>query len=165
MRGHAIECRIYAEDPDNNYFPSPGRVTALQEPAGPGIRLDSGIYAGWNVPIDYDPLLAKLIAFGTDRTQATGRLLRAVEDYFVGGITTNLSLFRTILSDADFQAGKFHTSYLDNLLKSKAARHGEDAAIAAIAAGLFEALEAAASSRQSENSSAWKRIARSEALQ
>jgi len=115
MRGHAIECRIYAEDPDNNYFPSPGRVTALQEPAGPGIRLDSGIYAGWNVPIDYDPLLAKLIAFGTDRTQATGRLLRAVEDYFVGGITTNLSLFRTILSDADFQAGKFHTSYLDKL--------------------------------------------------
>jgi acetyl-CoA carboxylase biotin carboxylase subunit len=165
MRGHAIECRIYAEDPDNNYFPSPGRVTALQEPAGPGIRLDSGIYAGWNVPIDYDPLLAKLIAFGTDRTQATGRLLRAVEDYFVGGITTNLSLFRTILSDADFQAGKFHTSYLDNLLKSKSARHGEDAAIAAIAAGLFEALEPAASSRQSENSSAWKRIARSEALQ
>jgi acetyl-CoA carboxylase biotin carboxylase subunit len=165
MRGHAIECRIYAEDPDNNYFPSPGRVTALQEPAGPGIRLDSGIYAGWNVPIDYDPLLAKLIAFGTDRTQATGRLLRAVEDYFVGGITTNLSLFRTILSDADFQAGKFHTSYLDNLLKSKSARHGEDAAIAAIAAGLFEALEAAASSRQSEDSSAWKRIARSEALQ
>ncbi len=165
LRGHAIECRIYAEDPENNYFPSPGRITALHEPSGPGIRLDSGIYDGWNVPIDYDPLLAKLIAFATDRAQATGRLLRAVEDYFVGGITTNLSLFRTILSDGDFQAGKFHTSYLDNLLKSKSSTHGKETAIAAIAAGLFSALDPVPGKSQIDKSSGWKRIARSEALQ
>ena len=65
MRGHAIECRIYAEDPDNNYFPSPGKITLLLDPAGPGIRRDSGMYEGWTVPIEYDPLLAKLIGYGT----------------------------------------------------------------------------------------------------
>src|SRR5277367_2468213 len=69
LRGHAIECRIYAEDPDDNYFPSPGKITLLQEPSGPGIRRDSGMYEGWTVPLDYDPLLAKLIGYGTDREQ------------------------------------------------------------------------------------------------
>ena len=166
LRGHAIECRIYAEDPDNNYFPSPGRITGMQEPAGPGIRLDSGIYDGWNVPIDYDPLLAKLIGFGSDREQATARLRRAIEDYFVGGITTNLSLFRTILNDPNFRAGRFHTSYLDGLLKSQSATHCDDASIAAIAAGLFAALDpVAGNGGKAQASSAWKRIARSEALQ
>ncbi len=72
MRGHAIECRIYAEDPDNHYFPSPGKITLLLPPSGPGIRRDSGMYEGWTVPIDYDPLLAKLIGYGTDREQAIG---------------------------------------------------------------------------------------------
>src|SRR5690242_18949123 len=70
LRGHAIECRIYAEDPDNHYFPSPGKITLLLLPSGPGIRRDSGMYEGWTVPIDYDPLLAKLIGYGTDREQA-----------------------------------------------------------------------------------------------
>src|SRR6202045_1928576 len=79
IRGHAIECRIYAEDPDDNYFPSPGKITLLLEPNGPGIRLDSGTYEGWNVPIDYDPLLAKLIGYGSDRTQAIMRLKRALD--------------------------------------------------------------------------------------
>src|ERR1035438_1856811 len=73
IRGHAIECRIYAEDPDNNYFPSPGKITLLLAPSGPGIRRDSGMYEGWNVPIDYDPLLAKLIGYGSDREQAIDR--------------------------------------------------------------------------------------------
>ena len=74
IRGHAIECRIYAEDADNNFFPSPGKIEMLMTPAGPGIRLDSGVYAGWTVPIDYDPLLAKLIGYGQDRQQAIARL-------------------------------------------------------------------------------------------
>src|SRR6266581_4574792 len=81
-RGHAIECRIYAED--ENYFPSPGQITALSEPAGPGIRLDSGIYTGWTVPVAYDPLLAKLIGYGESRQQAIGRLRRAIEECFIG---------------------------------------------------------------------------------
>ena len=103
MRGHAIECRIYAEDPDNNYFPSPGKITLLLEPSGPGIRRDSGMYEGWNVPVDYDPLLAKLIGYGTDREQAIMRLQRALGEYFVAGIKTNISLFQRILCDADFR--------------------------------------------------------------
>jgi acetyl-CoA carboxylase, biotin carboxylase subunit len=141
-RGHAIECRIYAEDPDNNYFPSPGRITLLLSPSGPGIRRDSGMYEGWTVPVDYDPLLAKLIGYGTDRGQAISRLTRALHEYFVGGIKTNISLFRRILTDADFQAGKVDTGYLDRLLKSKAPKvMGEDAEVAAIAAGIFAILD------------------------
>jgi acetyl-CoA carboxylase biotin carboxylase subunit len=166
LRGHAIECRIYAEDPDNNYFPSPGKITGMKEPAGPGIRLDSGIYDGWNVPIDYDPLLAKLIAFGSDREQTTARMKRAIKEYFVGGITTNLSLFRTLLNDPNFKAAKFHTSYLDSVVKPKSVKPTDETAIAAIAAGLFAALEpAAANGITTSASSAWKRTARSEALQ
>ena len=98
IRGHAIECRIYAEDPDNNFFPSPGKITLLETPAGPGIRLDSGMYEGWTVPIDYDPLLAKLVGYGQDRQQVVARLTRALAEYFVGGIKTNLGLFRQILT-------------------------------------------------------------------
>ena len=174
IRGHAIECRIYAEDPDNNYFPSPGKITLLLAPSGPGIRRDSGMYEGWTVPIDYDPLLAKLIGYGTDRQQAISRLVRALNEYFVGGIKTNISLFRRILNDADFQSGKLDTGYLDRLLKSRPAEGSrEDTAVAAIAAGVFAMLDANATSGNgspSNNSgngvsaSAWKRAARAQAL-
>ena len=108
VRGHAIECRVYAEDPDNNFFPSPGQITRLISPSGPGIRRDSGMYEGWKVPIEYDPLLAKLIGYGETREDAIDRLLRALHEYFVGGIKTNISLFRRILRDSGFsrrQAG------------------------------------------------------------
>jgi acetyl-CoA carboxylase biotin carboxylase subunit len=179
IRGHAIECRIYAEDPDNNYFPSPGRITLLLSPSGPGIRRDSGMYEGWTVPIDYDPLLAKLIGYGTDRTQAISRLTRALHEYFVGGIKTNISLFRRILTDAHFQAGKIDTGYLDRLLKSKPPEvKGGHPEVAAIAAGLFDVLDSNLSVASNGNTamnhqnntadrtavSSWKRAAREEAL-
>jgi acetyl-CoA carboxylase biotin carboxylase subunit len=179
IRGHAIECRIYAEDPDNNYFPSPGKITLLLSPSGPGIRQDSGMYEGWTVPIEYDPLLAKLIGYGTDRTQALSRLSRALHEYFVGGIKTNISLFLRILNDPDFQVGKLDTGYLDRLLKSKPPEvHGPDPEVAAIATGIFAILYPASavagngnSSPNSGNStdnraaaSGWKRAARVEGL-
>jgi acetyl-CoA carboxylase, biotin carboxylase subunit len=179
LRGHAIECRIYAEDPDNNYFPSPGKITLLLSPSGPGIRRDSGMYEGWTVPVDYDPLLAKLIGYGTDRPQAISRLTRALHEYFVGGIKTNISLFRRILTDADFQSGKLDTGYLDRLLKSKPLQiESKDAQVAAIAAGIFAVLDPATgvagdaiSSPDSRNRidgeiavSGWKRAARIEGL-
>jgi acetyl-CoA carboxylase, biotin carboxylase subunit len=176
IRGHAIECRIYAEDPDNNYFPSPGKISLLMSPSGPGIRLDSGVYEGWTVPIDYDPLLAKLVGYGTDRRQAISRLVRALDEYFVGGIKTNISLFRRILSDPDFEAGKLDTGYLDRLLKLKPAEAlGADAEVAAIAAAIFAMLEPAGSSSENPSSNAertaqafsgssWKRAARVEGL-
>jgi acetyl-CoA carboxylase biotin carboxylase subunit len=179
IRGHAIECRIYAEDPDNNYFPSPGKITLLLSPSGPGIRRDSGMYEGWTVPVDYDPLLAKLIGYGTDRTQAISRLTRALHEYFVGGIKTNISLFRRILTDADFEAGKVDTGYLDRLLKANPTEvRGEDAEVAAIAAGIFAILDPASAAASNENAfsnlgnrsvngtatAGWKRAARVEAL-
>src|SRR5437016_1069900 len=101
LRGHAIECRVYAEDPDNNFFPSPGRISTCIEPSGPGVRLDAGIYAGWNVGTDYDPLLSKLVASGADRDQAIARIRRAIDEYVITGVKTNLSLFRRILTDPD----------------------------------------------------------------
>jgi acetyl-CoA carboxylase biotin carboxylase subunit len=167
IRGHAMECRVYAEDPDNNYFPSPGKITLLQEPAGPGIRLDSGIYEGWTVPIDYDPLLAKLIGYGNDRPQAIARLARALDEYFVGGIKTNLSLFQKILSDHEFHAGNLDTGFLDRLVKSKPAEQRNDHSdIAAIAAGLFAALDSATSLANDGGApaSTWKQAAKNEAL-
>jgi len=151
IRGHAIECRIYAEDPDNNYFPSPGKITLLLAPSGPGIRRDSGMYEGWTVPMDYDPLLAKLIGYGTDREQAISRLTRALNEYFVGGIKTNISLFRRILRNADFRAGKLDTGFLDRMLKQHADQRpgGIDSItveVAVIAAGMFAVLDPATAS-------------------
>ncbi len=169
VRGHAIECRIYAEDPDNNFFPSPGKISLLLTPAGPGIRHDSGCYEGWTVPIDYDPLVAKLIGYGSDRQQATLRLKRALDEYFVGGIKTNIALFQRILNDPDFEAGKLDTGYLNRLLAQPAVDAGSDhSEVAAIAAGVFAMLDgnsaSAATVPQTAQESRWKRAGRVSAL-
>jgi acetyl-CoA carboxylase biotin carboxylase subunit len=164
IRGHAIECRICAEDPDNHFFPSPGTITMLLPPAGPGIRYDSGSYEGWKVPIDYDPLLAKLIAYGSDRNQAAMRLERALAEYFVGGIKTNIPLFQRILQDPDFQAARLDTGYLERLLggpsEPQAPPPGAPVA-AAIAAALFAAMEGTRTEAEAApvSSSRWKRAA------
>jgi acetyl-CoA carboxylase, biotin carboxylase subunit len=118
LRGAAIECRIYAEDPTNNFFPSPGKIDQLSEPGGPGVRVDSGIYPGWTVPIEYDPMLSKLIVWSGSREHAIERMLRALGEYHVGGIKSNIPLFRAILNDPAFRAGDLHTGYLDQLLKT-----------------------------------------------
>ncbi len=124
LRGHAIECRIYAEDPDNQFFPSPGRITRLIESSGPGVRLDSGVYEGWTVPLDYDPMLSKLIAYAPTRLAAIETMLRALDETFIAGIATNISLFRRILNDPDFRAARIHTGYLDQLLKDRLSTPG-----------------------------------------
>jgi acetyl-CoA carboxylase biotin carboxylase subunit len=134
LRGAAIECRIYAEDPANNFFPSPGRITHLAEPSGPGIRLDSGIYPGWTVPIDYDPMLAKLTCWSGTRAQAIDRMRRALGEYYIGGIVSNISLFRTILNDSAFRAGDLDTGYLDRLLQRDIQPDAPPPDLAAIAA-------------------------------
>jgi acetyl-CoA carboxylase biotin carboxylase subunit len=177
IRGHAIECRIYAEDPDNNYFPSPGKISLLLEPSGPGVRIDSGMYEGWTVPLDYDPLLAKLIGYGTDRGQAIAQLTRALSEYFVGGIKTNISLFRSILRDADFRDAKLDTGFLERILKRPEDKPVDTRAaeVAAIAAGLFAALGSTAASAGERTDgigaqaadkaeSNWKNASRHEAL-
>ena len=158
LRGAAIECRIYAEDPANNFLPSPGRITQLVEPSGPGVRLDSGIYPGWNVPLDYDPMLAKLIVWADTREHAIERMLRALGEYHVGGIRTNIPLFDVILRDPDFRAGKLYTGYLDALLKRPRlfdlAPAPELAAIAATAVA-FHTKAAAAPTAAMKNESRW----------
>jgi acetyl-CoA carboxylase biotin carboxylase subunit len=118
LGGAALECRIYAEDPANNFCPSPGRIQQLAEPSGPGVRLDSGIYPGWVVPVEYDPLLSKLIVWADSREHAIERMLRALSEYHVGGIRTNIPLFQAILRDPAFRRGDLHTGYLDQLLKA-----------------------------------------------
>ncbi|MBI3668191.1 MAG: acetyl-CoA carboxylase biotin carboxylase subunit [Acidobacteria bacterium] len=120
LRGHAMECRIYAEDPDNNFFPSPGKILARRVPFGPGIRLDDGVYPGWTVPTDYDPLLGKLIAWGNDRAETIARMKRALEEYYITGIKTNVGLFRSILADPGFLRGEIHTRWLDDRLQTSA---------------------------------------------
>lgn len=141
----------------------------LLPPAGPGIRYDSGSYEGWTVPMDYDPLLAKLIGYGSDREQATMRLQRALAEYFVGGIKTNIPLFRRILRDGDFQAARLDTGYLERLLGEPAvAPSSETAEVAAIAAAMFTVLESTASAASSSSDVSvggnWKRAALREGL-
>jgi acetyl-CoA carboxylase, biotin carboxylase subunit len=171
LRGHALECRIYAEDPDNGFFPSPGRITQLVQPGGPGIREDCGIYEGWTVPLDYDPMLSKLIAYAPTREMAIARMLRALDEYVIGGIRSNLGLFRRILRDADFQSARIDTGYLDRLLAVAADLpicicDCDD--IAALSAAWFEAdrgRKATASKEAAETtSSAWKSAGRREGL-
>ena len=101
--GHAIECRIYAEDPDNNFLPSPGRIQQLRVPAGPGIRDDSGATAGLDVPIFYDPMISKLVAWAEDRPLAIARMQRALGEYLVTGIKTTVPFFTWLLAQPDFQ--------------------------------------------------------------
>jgi acetyl-CoA carboxylase, biotin carboxylase subunit len=170
LRGHAMECRIYAEDPDSSFFPSPGKITRLLQPGGPGIREDSGIYEGWTVPMDYDPMLSKLIAYAPTRAVAIARMLCALDEYVIGGIRTNLALFRRILNDPDFKTARIDTGYLDRLLAQTPAEPAavsceEREKIAAIAAAIFESQRTIASTAASQPANAWKRAAREEGLQ
>jgi len=162
-RGHAMEVRLYAEDPENNFFPSPGKILSRHAPTGPGIRLDDGVYGGWTVPTEYDPLLSKLIAWGNSREETIARLRRALEEFAMTGIKTNAPLFRRILTEREFLRGEIHTRWLDELLRAPAAalRNGNAGAEAAavIAAALWQANRDATSAETragAEGDSRWK---------
>jgi acetyl-CoA carboxylase biotin carboxylase subunit len=139
QRGHAIECRVYAEDPERGFLPSPGRILALRAPAGPGVRDDSGVYEGWEVPSHYDSLLSKLVAWGATREQAIARMRRAVSEYTVLGVRTTLPFFERVLREERFVAGDFDTSYVDRLPPAPdvPSEQALDAAIAAAAVRAF----------------------------
>jgi acetyl-CoA carboxylase biotin carboxylase subunit len=172
--GHAIECRVYAEDPDNNFLPSPGRILQLRAPAGPGIRDDSGAAAGLDVPIFYDPMISKLVAWAEDRPAAIARMRRALDEYVVAGIRTTVPFFTWLLKQPDFEAGRFHTTYLDEELKGRngrpfveVPRDLED--MAAIAAALQAVLSPASVASSLETTTQapagrWKAQARLEGL-
>lgn len=113
QRGHAIECRIYAEDEMHNFMPSCGVISLLRHPSGPGIRNDTGVYEGWEVTPFYDPILSKLVVYGEDRDAARRRMLRALDEYVVHGVKTGIDLHRRILSHPDFARGNVNTAFLD----------------------------------------------------
>jgi acetyl-CoA carboxylase biotin carboxylase subunit len=116
LRGHAIECRINAEDPDKNFRPNPGKIEIFHVPGGPGVRVDTHAYAQYQIPQFYDSLIAKLITSGKDRDEAVGRMNRALEEFIIEGVATTVPFHQRVMNDADFQNGNFDTKYVERLL-------------------------------------------------
>ncbi len=138
QRGHSIECRIYAEDPENNFLPSPGKIVSMKEPVGPGIRIDSGIYEGFEVPIHYDPILSKLIVLAENREVALRKMELALADYKILGIRNTISFLRKLIIHPEFQAGRTHTNFIDEHMSSWGREEGKYSNIALIAAAIEE---------------------------
>ncbi len=140
-RGHAIECRIYAEDPYNNFLPSAGRITRLRVPEGPGVRNDTGIFEGWDVSVYYDPLLAKLIVWGADRKEAIQRARRALSEYLIEGIATTIPFHKWIMRQPAFHKGEIDATFIDRNFSSAVPEKKpgyEEAAIIAAALDVFQ---------------------------
>ena len=160
-RGHAIECRIYAEDPEKGFYPSPGKIIYMQEPSGPGIRNDCGIYSGFHVPVEYDPILSKLIAHAEDRNHAIMRMIQALEDYVILGVKTPVPFLIDVLKSGAFARGDTFTDFIEaNFAGWKPNRCDVDAACAAfIIDELNGGREAKASTRQEAgNLSPWQTL-------
>jgi len=161
-RGSSLECRIYAEDPENNFLPSPGKITRLERPAGPGVREDSGVYLGWTIPMEYDPLLAKLSVHAPTRDLAIARMRTALEEYSLDGVKTTIAFFRGILEDPVFQAGELHTGFLDEHFarRPKVSCPEDVEEIAALVGALDWARHASGPKAAKETVSNWKRAGR-----
>ena len=141
QRGHAVECRIYAEDPKSNFLPSPGRIAFLREPKGPGVRFDSGVFEGFEVPVFYDPILAKLIVWAEDREAACRRMSVALGDCVILGIHTTAGFLRDVVNHPEFRAGRSTTSFIGKYFPSWGTEEGEeDGRRLALAAAAYEAL-------------------------
>jgi acetyl/propionyl-CoA carboxylase alpha subunit len=140
FKGHAIECRISAENPFNNFLPEAGKITSLIEPTGPGVRLESGVYTGWEVSLYYDPLLAKLVVWGETRPEAILRMRRALNEYHIGGIHTTVAFHQQVMDSTRFQGGQFDTGFVDGPdgFRMHAAPSRDLARVAAVAATLAE---------------------------
>ncbi len=139
QRGHAIECRIYAEDPSQNFMPSPGTVGPIQVPGGPGIRNDGGVHQGYEVSVYYDPIISKLVAWGATREEAIDRMLRALAEYRVQGLVTNLPLHRWVLQHPLFRSGDYDTNFLPQHYSAAPSGDGGPALTAALIAAALDA--------------------------
>jgi len=163
-RGHAIECRIIAEDPSRNFMPAPGTIRALRAPAGPGVRYDGGVYGGFTVPVQYDPLLAKLITWGGDRNEAAARMTRALDELRVDGVKTSIAFHRRVMTHPAFLAGDLHTGFLEEhpeLLSAGTDPWLSEVAVLAAAVHHFRRLEQLSLRKPQPSASArassWKR--------
>jgi acetyl-CoA carboxylase biotin carboxylase subunit len=116
MNGSAIECRISAEDPENNFVPSTGNIIEIKEPGGPGVRVESGVYEGFEVPVFYDPLIAKLLVWAPTRQEAIVRMKRALKEYRIRGIKTSIPFHLLVMDNPKFVAGDYDTSFIDKVL-------------------------------------------------
>ena len=166
-RGHAIECRIYAEDPLHGFAPSPGVIAALRLPEGPGVRNDVGIEAGSAVSIDYDPMLGKLIVHGATRAIALDRLARALSEYEISGVATTLPLFRALLADPEFRRGAFDVQWLDRWLaggRLEAAGGKPSGDEVLLAAAGLASMEGSRALEPAGDASLWRRNARRDGL-
>jgi len=144
IRGHAIECRIYAEDPNNNFIPSTGTLRSYTEPAGIGVRVDSGVSEGSQIPIYYDPMIAKMCAWGTTRERAVLRTRRALTEYRISGVCTTVNFHLAVMDNKNFRAGKLHTHFIDEEFPDKdfSGQEGEHIyQAAAVSACLYDYLE------------------------
>jgi acetyl-CoA carboxylase biotin carboxylase subunit len=170
MNGHAIECRVYAEDPENNFLPSPGRITRLKLPQGSGVRDDGGIYEGSEISIYYDPMISKFAVYGKDRAEAIDRLRRALQEYEVGGIKTTLPFFREVVEDEEFIEGKLDTGFIPRFnarrKRKEISETERDMALIASALAFSEKSKTVAGENNSHNSkpSRWVMAGRSAAF-
>jgi acetyl-CoA carboxylase biotin carboxylase subunit len=156
--GHSLQCRIYAEDPDNNFLPSPGKIVHFRPPSGGlGVRDDNGVYEGYQVPMEYDPLLSKLITWGQTRTEAIHRMLRALDEYQIYGIKTTIPFFKRILTHPKFIEGDYNTHFIPNL-KEESEVHPKNQIVALIAAGIksYSDSKAGLRFRQRKKGSQWR---------
>jgi acetyl/propionyl-CoA carboxylase alpha subunit len=169
--GHAIECRIYAEDPSSGFLPSPGTIARFVPPSGPGVRNDAGFAGGTTVPTYYDSLISKLIVWGETRAEAVDRLRRALGEFDVLGIRTTIPFFQWLVDSPEFRAARFDTAWLDTLLRERGpsfeaiGRDDEElAALAAAAHAFLRAAAAAAPASSSSRAGAWRQAARLDGL-
>jgi acetyl-CoA carboxylase, biotin carboxylase subunit len=170
--GHAIECRIYAEDPDLGFLPSPGLIRAIRPASGPGVRDDGGVTDGYTVPVYYDSMIAKLVAWAADRPEAIERMARALREYQVLGIRTTIPFFLWLMRQPEYLEGRYDTNYLDRLLAERAGESFSeldeaDEELAVIAAGIdafTRASTGAAAQGPGRLQGMWKQAARREAL-
>jgi acetyl-CoA carboxylase biotin carboxylase subunit len=160
IRGHAIEARIYAEDPENNFLPDTGTLVHYQPPLGPGIRLDDGYYQGLEVPIYYDPMIAKLIVYGSSREEAISRMIRATKEYHVIGVKTTIEFCRFVMEHTNFQSGKYDTHFIANYYPPDAPDSETELAsiAAAIAANISTGIKPVNTNSKAKptSSSAWR---------
>ncbi len=169
--GHAIECRIYAEDPDQGFLPSPGLIRGLRPAAGPGVRDDGGVSVGYTVPVYYDSMIAKLVVWGGSRREAVDRMARALREYQVLGIRTTIPFFLWLMRQPEYLDGRYDTTYLDRLLAERAGLtfseltvEEEELTAMAVAVDAYLRASEGPASRPADTQGLWKQAARREAL-